>query len=84
MHSASEQVVDATLEVCGRYDIPVFDAARQSNIAAEDDAFRALYFQNGGRNDTAHLNNAGHDLFLPVTEDFLLKAAHSATTVGSI
>ncbi len=82
--SASEQVVDATLEVCGRYDIPVFDAARQSNIAAEDDAFRALYFQNGGRNDTAHLNNAGHDLFLPVAEDFLLKAAHSATTVGSI
>lgn len=26
--SAAEKVVDATLEVCGRYSIPVFDAAR--------------------------------------------------------
>ncbi len=72
--SASEQVVDATLEVCGRYDIPVFDAARQSNIAAEDDAFRALYFQNGGRNDTAHLNNAGHDPFPARYRGFFIKS----------
>ena len=27
--SAAEKVVDATLEVCGRYSIPVFDAARK-------------------------------------------------------
>ncbi len=70
--SDSEKVVDATIEVCGRYGIPVFDAARQSDIAAEDDAFRAIYFQGGGRNDTAHLNDRGHDFFLPAAEDFLL------------
>ena len=29
--SAAEKVVDATLEVCGRYSIPVFDAARTNN-----------------------------------------------------
>lgn len=70
--SDSEKVVDATIEVCGRYGIPVFDAARRSNIAADDDDFRAVYFQGGGRNDTAHLNDRGHDLFLPVAENFLL------------
>lgn len=70
--SDSEKIVDATIEVCGRYGIPVFDAARRSNISAEDDAFRAVYFQGGGKTDTAHLNDAGHDLFLPVAERFLL------------
>lgn len=70
--SDSEKVVDATIEVCGRYGIPVFDAARRSNIAADDDDFRAIYFQGGGRNDTAHLNDRGHDFFLPVAENFLL------------
>ena len=46
--SAAEKVVDATLEVCGRYSIPVFDAARKGNIFAQSDAFRKIYFQNEG------------------------------------
>lgn len=77
--SASEQVVDATIEVCGRYSIPVFDAARKGNIFAQSDAFRAIYFQNGGKNDHAHLNEAGHDRFLPVAEGFLMQYLPQAT-----
>ena len=71
--SAAEKVVDATLEVCGRYSIPVFDAARKGNIFAQSDAFRKIYFQNKGVNDTAHLNAKGHDRFLPCAEAFLLQ-----------
>ena len=58
------------LEVCGSYSIPVFDATRNSGIYVGDEQFRAIYFQSPG--DTAHLNAAGHDLFLPKMEHFLL------------
>jgi hypothetical protein len=58
------------LEVCGSYSIPVFDATRNSGIYVWDEQFRSLYFQ--GPRDTAHLNDAGHNLFLPKMEHFLL------------
>ena len=58
------------LEVCGSYSIPVFDATRDSGIYVWDEEFRKLYFQSPG--DTAHLNAAGHDLFMPKMEHFLL------------
>lgn len=58
------------LEVCASYSIPVFDATRNSGIYVMDEQFRSLYFQSPG--DTAHLNAAGHDLFLPKMEHFLL------------
>lgn len=66
------QVVDATLEVCGSYGIPVFDAYRNSNIFARSDRFRKIYFQ-GGVRDHAHLNAAGHDRFLPIAEKFIIE-----------
>lgn len=65
-----EKIVDATIEVCGNYSIPVFDSARRSNIFAQSDAFRKIYFQRP--EDTAHLNARGHDRFLPVAESFLM------------
>jgi hypothetical protein len=58
------------LEVCASYSIPVFDATRNSGIYVMDEQFRSLYFKSPG--DTAHLNAAGHDLFLPKMEHFLL------------
>jgi hypothetical protein len=61
------------IEVCGSYGIPVFDAARQSNIFAASEQFRKIYFQGGKGTDTAHLNAIGHDRFLPVAERFILK-----------
>ena len=71
--SPRQQVVDAMLEVCGSYGIPVFDAARRSNIFVTSEQFRKLYFQGGKGTDTAHLNARGHDRFLPVAENFILQ-----------
>lgn len=71
--SARQRVVDAMIEVCGSYGIPVFDAARNSNIFATSEQFRRIYFQGGKGTDTAHLNAKGHDRFLPVAEHFLLQ-----------
>jgi len=71
--SPRQQVVDAMLEVCGSFGIPVFDAARRSNIFATSQQFRKIYFQGGKGTDTAHLNAKGHDRFLPVAESFLLQ-----------
>ena len=71
--SMREKVVDAMLQVCGSYGIPVFDAARRSNIFATSEQFRKIYFQGGKGTDTAHLNSKGHDRFLPVAENFLMQ-----------
>jgi hypothetical protein len=35
-------------------------------IKVRDEAFRKKYFQGGKGTDTAHLNEAGHNLFLPI------------------
>lgn len=66
------RVIKATKKVCRKNHVACFDASRQKVIRALDDGFRDKYFQ-GKRRDHAHLNNAGHDLFLPVAEKFLLK-----------
>lgn len=71
--SMRQKVVDAMLEVCGSYGIPVFDAARRSNIFAANEQFRKIYFQGGKGTDTAHLNSQGHDRFLPVAESFIMQ-----------
>lgn len=77
--SPRQKVVDAMLEVCGSYGIPVFDAARRSNIFATSETFRRIYFQGGKGTDTAHLNSRGHDRFLPVAEQFLLQYVEMPT-----
>ena len=46
-----------------------FDAAH-GNIFAQSDAFRKIYFQNEGLNDTAHLNAKGHDRFFALCGSF--------------
>ena len=65
-----KETAQAMQEVCGRYGIPVFDATKHSGIRVRYKGFRRMYFQ--GEDDTAHLNAAGHDLFLPKVEHFLL------------
>lgn len=69
--SDSEKVVDAMVEVCGNYSIPIFDCARKGGIYADNDTFRRIYFQ--GEKDTAHLNAKGHARFLKVAENFILQ-----------
>ena len=65
-----EEMTAVLLEVCASYSIPVFDATRYSGIYVWDENFRKIYFQAPG--DTAHLNAAGHDLFMPKMEHFML------------
>lgn len=72
--SDARQVVDATLEVCGNYGIPVFDSARRGGIYIGNETFRKIFLQpKKGNTDTAHLNARGHERFLPVAENFLLQ-----------
>lgn len=72
--SDSEKVVDAMIDVCGEYSIPIFDCARKGGVYAESDSFRKIYFQKSkDLKDTAHLNGKGHDRFLRVAENFILQ-----------
>lgn len=65
-------VVKTIKKICRKHNIPVLNNySKKSIIKVRDSEFRKKYFQ--GANDTAHLNNAGHDLFFPVGEDFIFK-----------
>lgn len=60
-----KQVCKTIRKVCRRHGIPVLDNySARCVIKVRDAEFRKRYFQKP--NDSAHLNNAGHDLFLPV------------------
>ena len=62
-------VCKAIRQVCKRHKIPVlWNYTPKCVIQVRDDSFRRQYFQ--GVNDTAHLNAAGHDLFLPVATEW--------------
>lgn len=64
------EMLAALKEVCGEFSIPVYDAATQSGIHVRNENFRKKYFQSP--NDTAHLNEEGHNLFMNRIETFLL------------
>ena len=66
-----KELIEEIISTCGRYGIPVLDAAHTSGIDVNNPEFRAKYFQGGGVNDTAHLNAAGHDLLLDYGEKFI-------------
>ncbi len=67
-----EPVVKTIRKVCRKQHVPVLDNySRRSLVQVRDPAFRAQYFQ--APDDYAHLNEAGHDLFLPVGGKFLKK-----------
>ena len=65
-----KQVTNVILEVCKSHHIPVLNAAATSGIRVEDEQFRRKYFQ--GINDTAHLNDEGHNLLTDWGESFVL------------
>ena len=67
-----EPVCKVIKKVCKRHKIPVLmNCNGKCIIKVRDKEFRKRYFQ--GADDTAHLNAAGHDLFLPVGKDWFLK-----------
>ena len=65
-------VVRAIKKVCKRHKVPVLDNYRKRSVIKVRDAdFRKRYFQ--GENDKAHLNKAGHELFLTTGDRFIQK-----------
>ena len=65
-------VVKTIKKVCKAKGVPVLDNySKRCIIKVRDAAFRAAYFQ--GKDDTAHLNAKGHELFLPVGEEFITR-----------
>lgn len=69
--SDSEKVVNAMIETCHEYSIPIFDCVREGGVFAQEETFRKIYFQGPG--DNAHLNAKGHDRFLPAAGNFILR-----------
>lgn len=68
-HPGFKQVCKTIKKVCRKYDIPVLDNYSKSCVIDVRSAdFRKKYFQ--GPNDTAHLNDKGHNLFLPVATEW--------------
>ena len=66
------QVCKVIKRVCKRHHIPVlWNYDKKCVIKVRDKEFRKQYFQ--GTDDTAHLNDKGHDLFLPVGKAWFLK-----------
>lgn len=59
-----QEVCNIINKVCEKHNIPVlWNYSEDSIIKVRDEEFRKNYFQD--RNDTAHLNAEGHNLFLP-------------------
>ena len=64
-----KEVIAEIHKACDKYDIPVLDVSSSDIIDVNNPEFRAKYFQ--GPNDTAHLNDAGHDLMVERGEKFI-------------
>ena len=63
-------------KVCRKHQVPVMmNYTKKSVIKVRDAEFRKQYFQR--ENDTAHLNEKGHDLFLPYAMEWFLKKVAS-------
>lgn len=69
------QVLTSITQICGKHGIPVFDAEEAGGIRVNDPEYRSAYFQDHGINDTAHLNDAGHDLIVNAGVKFLVNMA---------
>lgn len=69
MNIPLSQYSQAIEDVCGAYSIPCFNSAKRSGILAYNGSFRAKYFQTS--NDSSHLNDAGHNLFVNPATKFL-------------
>lgn len=66
------QVCKVIKKTCKRHGIPVLmNYDKKCVIKVRDAAFRKRYFQ--GADDMAHLNNEGHDIFLPVGKEWFMK-----------
>ncbi len=75
-----KQVCKMIGKVCREMDVPVLNNYRRGSvIKVRREDFRSKYFQRA--NDTAHLNNEGHDLFLPVGMEWFKRYVFSPSRV---
>ncbi len=66
------KVCETIRSVCKEYDVPVlYNYDKRCVIQVRDRNFRRNYFQ--GVDDKAHLNEKGHELFLPVARKWFMK-----------
>lgn len=65
------KVIAAINSVCSEKGVPVFNAEEAGGIKVNDLEFRKKYFQGGGEKDTAHLNDAGHNLIVASGAEFI-------------
>lgn len=65
------KVIAEIKDVCEGENIPVFNAEEAGGIKVNDIAFRRIYFQDGGQNDNAHLNDEGHNLIVEKGVEFI-------------
>ena len=71
-HEGFKPVCRMIRQVCREQHVPVLDNySRKSVIKVRQAAFRKKYFQ--GPSDNAHLNNEGHDLFLPIGKEWFVR-----------
>ncbi len=68
-------VINEIKKTCAKYGIPVLDVSDGKIIDVNNPEFRAKYFQ--GLKDTAHLNDAGHNLMVETGERFFRELAHA-------
>lgn len=66
-----KEVINEIKTTATKYGFPVLDMAYTSGIKVNDPEFRAVYFQNKGINDTAHLNDKGHNLLVDYGAAFI-------------
>lgn len=64
------EMFEVLTRVCAEKSVPLYNAAKESGIYVRNAEFRRRFFQ--GPNDTAHLNPAGHRLFMNKAEHFML------------
>lgn len=74
------EVIAEIHKACDKYGIPVLDVSSPEIIDVNNPEFRAVYFQ--GPNDTAHLNDKGHDLMIDRGEAFLKSIVAGKTCCG--
>lgn len=74
------EVIAQIHKACEKYDIPVLDVSSSEIIDVNNPEFRAVYFQ--GPNDTAHLNDKGHNLMVDRGEAFLKSFVNGGKCCG--
>ena len=64
-----QRYVDAIVEVCNQYSVPVFDSSKRSSVFMYNPKFREVFSLTP--KDKSHLNDEGHNYFLPKAEAFI-------------